>query len=265
MILNKLEITQIPFEKFSTLNVEDLEDLCKQTPFHNYEQWLLPQAAAHYGRWQVATAEGRIDIRKTLRDNIGNNAWELGLYRVMNIASRGLLVKSQSSEEGSTYSRLVPMIMMGLKKFQGIQYESWRHEDVKLIVGDKLAEAMLSEYEDFTQEELLEARDLGLTIKTGVKAGQRKKITSTWSLTGVKRLRVGQLPTLAQTMLCQIWVAHPTLRNEFMILDPKSWDTMPAPIIDSEVLDFAPKKQTTIIQPTIKTVVTDDNKLPWEL
>lgn len=48
-------------------------------------------------------------------------------------------------------------------------------------------------------------------------------------------------------MLTQVWVAHPSLRNEYMVLDPVNWDQMPEPLIPTEL--------HKIITPS---------KLPWD-
>ena len=37
-------------------------------------------------------------------------------------------------------------------------------------------------------------------------------------------------------MDCQLWVAHPSLRNGYMILDTKNLDNIPEPLTDTEVI-----------------------------
>ena len=49
-------------------------------------------------------------------------------------------------------------------------------------------------------------------------------------------------------MLCQIWLAHPQHRTEYMILDPNNWDTIPAPLIETDL---------------IKTTTSSD--VPWDI
>jgi hypothetical protein len=43
------------------------------------------------------------------------------------------------------------------------------------------------------------------------------------------------VPELAQTMIAQIWCAHPSNRTKYMVLDPKNWDAIPAPLISSDI------------------------------
>jgi len=266
MILKRLELEYVTFETYATIKDPlQLAEQAKEDQLHQMESWLLPQILAHYGRWRIVATEGQVDIKETLKLNMQDNPWEIGLWRVCAKMSRGSLVKSQSKPESAPYSRLTPLILAGVKQYQDIPYLAWPKESINLVVDDLMAEAMCAEYEPFSKEELLEAREFGLTTKSGAKQGEQKSALSTWKLTGLQQLRVGELPVLAQTMLCQVWVAHPSLRTKYMILDPKSWDTMPEPLIDSEVLETVPKKQTTKKSAASEKFAEDDNKLPWEL
>jgi hypothetical protein len=123
----------------------------------------------------------------------------------------------------------------------------------------ELYEAASCIIESHTAEALLDIRQLGLTIKSGDKMGTLKKPTSAWALSGVQNTEIGLYPKLTQTMLTQIWVAHPSIRNPLMILDPTNWDNMPQPLISHEVLVDTPKK--TGVKPLVNKPKTDD--LPW--
>jgi hypothetical protein len=59
-------------------------------------------------------------------------------------------------------------------------------------------------------------------------------------LNGIGDTELSAIPALAGTMLCQIWVAHPSLRTEYMVLDPYNWDRMPPSLIATEI--FAQKE-----------------------
>ena len=265
MILKKLQLEYVPFETYAKLKEkESLAAQASEDQLYLMETWLLPQILAHYGKYKVASAEGQVDIKQTLKQNMQDNPWELGLWRCVTKMSRGSLVKSQSKLESAPYSRLVPLIMAGIKQYQDIPYSAWPKQDIHLVVDDLMAEAMCAEYEPFNKEELLEARTLGLTNKSGLKCGELKSATSTWKLTGLQQLRVGELPALAQTMLCQIWVAHPSLRTSSMVLDPQNWDTMPEAIIDYEPMTPA-KKETTKKRAVVQKFDETDNRLPWEM
>jgi hypothetical protein len=133
-----------------------------------------------------------------------------------------------------------------------VPYEAWRPcGGIHQLVDRNLADAMLAQVPELTRDELLELRTLGLTAQTGAKAGQTKSPTSTWRLTGTKTTHIGHLPTLAQTILTQIWLAHPTTRTEYMILSLDNWDKVPEPL---ETLE--------IFQKPVSTPQKD--ALPWQ-
>jgi hypothetical protein len=71
---------------------------------------------------------------------------------------------------------------------------------------------------------------------TGKQVGQTRPAESTWKLYGIQGTEIGGIPTLAQTILAQIWLAHPKHRRASMILDLNDWDAMPEPLIDGEVV-----------------------------
>jgi hypothetical protein len=259
MNLKRLELQYVPFDEYYKLSNKELLELrAKSDQLHQLESWLLPQMLSYYGNWKVVTAEGQIDVLQTLKQNIGDDPWKIGLWRVATKLSRGLLVKSQSKPESACYSRLVPIILAGLKQYQGIPYNAWPKTELNLVTDELLEAAMLAEYENFDKTELLQMRELGLTIRSGDKVGQQKPTHSTWKLTGLQQFRVGKLPILAQTMLCQTWVAHPSIRTKYMVLDPQNWDHMPEPLIDSEVIPVVEAKKP-------KAVIEEDNRLPWEM
>ena len=105
-------------------------------------------------------------------------------------------------------------------------------------------------------ERLMEIRTLGLSTQTGKKSGEVVHPISKWKLTGIKGTELGVAPVHITTMLCQTWVAHHSLRNPLMILNPFDWDgPMPAPLIDTEVITVTPKDTPT---PEYKEL------LPWE-
>jgi hypothetical protein len=265
MILKKLQLEYVPFEEYAHIkDKESLESLAKEHQLHQMESWLLPQIVAHYGKFKLYTAEGQVNVKDTLKLNIKDSEWEIGLWRAVSRLNRGSLVHAQSKPQGAPYSRLVPLIMAGFKQYQGVPYQLWPRDQIHLVVDELLAEAMCAEYDDFTPEELLEARELGLLIKSGNAQGLKKSVTGTWKLSGLQQLRVGNLPTLAQTMLCQCWVAHPSIRTPYMVLDPKQWDSMPEPLIDYEPMTTS-KKETTKKVALVQKFDETDNRLPWEM
>jgi len=107
-------------------------------------------------------------------------------------------------------------------------------------------------------EELIQIRNFGLTNRSGAKAGEQNKPTSQWKLNGLAATQFAGTPVLLSTIMCQIWVAHPSLRTELMILDPEKWDSMPKPLVTGEVFALGSKEKTNVKMPQ------GDVKLPWE-
>jgi hypothetical protein len=109
-------------------------------------------------------------------------------------------------------------------------------------------------------DRLLELREIGLTTKSGERKGSVANPTSQWCLRGIQGTELAHVPKLVSTMLTQIWVAHPSLRTEYMILDPLNWDKQPDPIIANDIFKQPEIKQSKSISQKIIP-----SKLPWEL
>ena len=245
-----------PFDEVPSLQ-EDLEGWANTVKLTAYNSWMLPQILAYYGNYKCTQLEdGTYCPMTLLKDNIGNSKWAVGLWRVITQLKRGSLVKSQSTGEYSKYSSLVPIIMYGLRQSKGIKYSQWNDKGLKALMGDTLYEAATAEVPTLSRSRLLEIRKQGLTFVGGKTPGAMKKATSTWALTGIGGTEIATLPKLTNTMLAQIWVAHPQLRDAAMILDPTDWDNMPDSLIESEVLVDTVK---------VKKVVEEEDTgaLPW--
>jgi hypothetical protein len=184
--------------------------------------------------------------------------WDLGLWRVCCQLKRGAIVPQQSSEQGRHYSQLVPLILAGIKRYQNIPYKRWSPDGLGALVHKELLEVMLYDGEclDLGSEELLEIREQGLTIRSGPKSGEVNKATSQWKLHGLQKTAFLGAPTLLSTVMCQIWVAHPSLRTDLMILDPKNWDQMPKPLVTEEVFIAPSNKIANVSAPL---------SMPWEM
>jgi hypothetical protein len=108
-------------------------------------------------------------------------------------------------------------------------------------------------------EEILEARDKGLTFQTGKNPGSKRNPVTTYKLYGLPP-PFNKMPALAQNMLFQVWVAHPTNRTELMVLDWKDWDSMPSPLIDINV-----GLTTPVIKKATVTKKEVADTLPWDV
>lgn len=247
--ITKQDIWELPIEHWSGLNLGELEQALEADPLHPYASWLLPQLVAFFGSWT---------IRETGRDMVIHNC-DTPLKRVLWMLSRiprSLLVAKQIAQP--EYARFTPLIALGLKRMQNVNYEFWRgYSEREWILEPDLLAAVDVAVPTLGSERLLQIREQGLLTRSGPKAGQLKSAESTWSLSGIQATELGELPKLTQTMLTQCWLAHPKNRRESMILDPLNWDHMPPPLHTAEIFVVEePKPATTKQKPT--------QALPWD-
>lgn len=216
--------------------------------------WLLPQVTAYIAKMPLPRNDkGLIDPKSFRTENFGKDDWHKGLWSYCLSFQRGLIVGSQTAEEGKNYSAIVPLLMMPAKKFNHVPYSDWDREGLHHIVDENLLQAMLcTDKIEATTEEILKWRDNGLTIKTGASAGEKRSPMSYHKLYNITDTPLHSIGWLASVMVTQIWAAHPINRTNLMVLDYLDWDKMPTPLIDHEIL---PTKKST------KLVVKDD--LDW--
>lgn len=185
--------------------------------------------------------------------------WEMGLYYFLRLDSRSAYVKSQY-KEGKQWCSLVPYILYAYKLNNSILYNSWDRNTLKAVVNPGLLSAMLCEVpKDLTREEILAIRDEGLVYKTGAKAGETRSPVNTFKLYSIQDTKMGHLPELAQTMLAQIWCAHPQNRTKYMVLDPTDWDRIPTPLISSEFFSSGPDKTNGLMDEDTGEI----HNMPW--
>lgn len=257
MILKKQDIFELPLNTINGLTQSELELWIKQEHIAPLHQWLLPQLVAYFGTWKLLEhPSGGWDILGMLKHNIGQDPKLQGLWKLSRV-TRSLLLPSQTQHP--QYAQFTPLILMGLKLYKDVPYQSWQGlKHLEYILEPKLLEAVDLTMEQLQvcvglgSEELLAIRNEGLMNKSGKKAGELKPAESTWALTGIQHTKLGILPKLTQSMLAQIWIAHPTKRTKYMILDPINWDLMPEPLVTSEIFTSPEKtqpKQDTFAMP----------------
>jgi hypothetical protein len=236
--LNKLEA--IPLDEIANqVDPKLLEAWVAEQQLQTKEEWLWPQILAHYNRWNlILDTNNIVDIPKTLRINICSD-WELGLWRLVNRVNRSHLIKRQSHPSSVNWSSLAPTILLAQRRDRGVPYQSWPLEGLDRVISKELYECLLwashnPHFRDLGSQELIEIRQQGLLYKTGQKQGQYKSALTTWQLTGLPT-PWREIPRLAITMLTQIWVCHPQLRTQYLILDPWQWDRMPPPLLPDEI------------------------------
>lgn len=188
--------------------------------------WVMPQLLAHLGTYTFKP--NPIDF---LKHNIGNDPREKGIWRLLTKIPRSQIINKASRKYPDMfyYGSLVPVYLAAQKKFNSIPYSSWETDGMEHLVPIQLYSAMVATplQEPIPLEELLHLREIGLNGHSA---------TTFHRLTGISGTTLSKLPAFAQAMLTQIWHAHPTNRNEYMVLDPWDWDKMPEPLITSDVL-----------------------------
>lgn len=207
---------------------------------------------------EVSTVEGKIDGLKLAKHVFDfSDTWQRGLYLFLMLDSRSSYLPSQYKGEGAQFCALVPLIPYAFKLHGKIPYSKWDRGTLHFVVNRSLCKAMLAEYTTPSREELLEGRAHGLTYASGAKIGESRNPVSTYKLWSTKGTVFEGMPELAQTMLAQIWCAHPSNRTHYMVLDPKNWDVMPPPLIVQDIFRAPPPP------PPKHNPLYDSNDLPW--
>jgi hypothetical protein len=234
-MLKKQLLTEIEFDRLTTS--KNLTASANDLHLLAHESWLLPQLLAHFGQWRVVLdQQGLVDIKATLAENVGTDAWQHGVLLVATKLQRSQLVAKQTAESGRHYSALVPLVLAGVRQAQGIRYAQWRTAGLEWVVPEQLYAAMMTPPPQIELSQLLDLRALGLQQR-----GVARAPTSAARLYGLTGTSLGSAPALQQTQLTQTWVAHPSLRVSNMVLDPVNWDSIPEPLIETQVLAQTPQ------------------------
>jgi len=229
---------EVILEERQKAEQEELDKQLESLGVKTKASWLLPQLSAYLATLSLTkNADGKYDPLAFVKDNFKDD-WHFGVYRLCTLGTRGKVVPNQNTEQYRSYSALVPLLLMPFKKFDGVQYSSWDTKGIEKVLDHNLAKAMLcGAVVEMDKSRILENRAHGLLIKSGAKAGQTRSPTSSYKLYGAIDTEMSDLPWLCQVMLTQIWLAHPTVRTDVMVLDWNNWDNMPEPLIASEVMD----------------------------
>lgn len=241
-------IEDLPFDKLGAAVAEaDDVDVLVAKFAESFDiknkSWVYPQIISRIGKWSyIRNSSGLLSGKEVVKRNCVDD-FNKGIYAFCMSDERFVDKQYVNSE----YCRMVPLILSAAKKMANFSYYEWDLAELHFVVNPQLLEAMKTIPPEYSKEELLQFRVEGLTIKSGDKAGRTKSAISTYGLTGLpKELedgRVGpaKLNKLIPMMLCQTWAAHPNNRNKYMILDPKSWESMPEPLIDEDVAPIVAK------------------------
>lgn len=251
MHIRKQDIYTLDIEHWDEYGNDQFLEVVDNSNLCNHSSWLLPQLVAHFGRWRLY-ASGKDTVVKNC-----TTALDRVLYRLTRIR-RSLLIKNQTQQP--EYGQLTPLILCGFKRHQGFSYEQFRELDgLKWILEPLLYESLCGDIPHISKDRLLEIREQGLVYRSGAKQGQKRNPESTWQLFSIGDTELGNSPKLLQSMMTQIWLAHPRYRKQTMILDPQDWDNLPQPVVESQV--FVASDTVVNKKQTNKTVSWPE--LPW--
>jgi hypothetical protein len=127
-----------------------------------------------------------------------------------------------------------------------------------MLLDPELAKLVGVTVPDISQSELIALRNTAVTDKTGPRAGIPNNPATCTKLNHLGDTAIGHLPKLAKFMVLQTWAAHPSNRNEYMILHPNDWDAVPEPLIARDV--FVPPTRSVSSTGAVSFTGSD---LPW--
>lgn len=238
--LDNIPLTSLTHEYLSLIDRNGLgsglapliEDFSSKYNLKHNADWFWGQAFARIAAVPLPLGSDGLYSAKTWYTNYIKN--DTVLYAIAILAkypTRSAIVHKQTEVKYRNYCSLVPLLMAAYKQLQNIPYSAWNKSEVFGIVEPNLYSAMTCTVPDMGISEILEAREYGLTPKTGKSAGVARNPAHSYGLWLPKDNPLYDLPTLAKMMVCQTWCAHPVNRTNLMILDPSNWDNMPEPLI----------------------------------
>lgn len=208
-----------------------IDKLIKHYSLGSFTNKLLPELVQLIGSWHVTrNCDGLVSGLQFCKDHFSTPE-RMGMHRLLTLNSKSDFLEKQYKGDGRTYCALVPIIMYAQRKAKNIKYSEWDPEEIQYVMHSKLCDAMLWRGDVPDNETLLKDRDTALVFQSGARAGSLRDPISTYRLYGTAGTCYEGIPEYAQTMLSQIWCAHPSNRTKYMVLDPINWDNVPMPLV----------------------------------
>jgi hypothetical protein len=239
------------------------EAWCVKNSIPQKLNWLPHQLLAYFGTWTAVVDDtGKYSAPLTWDANTRarGDYYALG-SALLATSTRTNFFKDApkgNQQYKSVINPLVPIILAGFKKFQGINYSEWNPVGLETLLDPELAKLVGVTVPELSHSELIALRNTALTDKEGARAGIPNNPATCTKLNHLGDTAIGHLPKLAKYMALQTWAAHPSNRNEYMILDPNNWDAIPEPLVSKDI--FLPKP----LQATQPRMVTSYSELPWD-
>ena len=231
--------------------------------------WLPHQLLAYFGTWRaIKDDSGKFSAPLTWDTNtrLREDYFALG-SGLLATSTRTNFFKDApkgSQQYKSPINPLVPIVLAGFKKFQGIQYSGWNPINLEVLLDPELAKLVGVTVPDIAISDIIALRNTAVTDKTGPRSGIPNNPATCTKLNHLGDTVLGHLPKLAKYMVLQTWAAHPSNRSEYMILDPNNWDNIPEPLVSRDI--FLHQPSPLVLLKTSKTLCGSDdtaNDLPW--
>lgn len=226
--------------------------------------WLPHQLLAYFGTWQAVRDDtGKYSAALTWDANTRQRGdyFALGSGLLATGARTNFFKDAPKGNQQykSAINPMVPIILAGFKKYQGIKYSDWSLAGLETLLDQDLAKLVGVTVPEIYHSDLIALRNTAITDKTGPRAGIPNNPATCTKLNHLGDTALGHLPKLAKYMVLQTWACHPSNRNDYMILDPNDWDNIPEPLVSKDIfLAQTPK-------PTVPRLsqMSDGNDLPW--
>lgn len=237
------KITDIPFHyllKSETSHL--LEGVGK------YAEWLIPQALEKINEnlLLVRDVTGLINTKESLAKTgqaLGSEGfqWFGGMIKYLTRESRKDIIGNLVQIRNPNISTLVPLVFSALKIHRKVNYSEWDLDNISIhhLIEKPLLDAMKCR-KTFDIENLIQYREHSRVVQSGKTEGKVKELTHTVKILSTKDKEFDSIPSLAKIMYCQIWLAHPSIRTNLMVLNPLDLDSMPEPLSQE---DFIPLKK----------------------
>jgi hypothetical protein len=225
--------------------------------------WLPHQLLAYFGTWTAVKDGDKYSALDTWNANTRDRAdyYALG-SGLLAISARTNFFKDApkgNQQYKSVINPMVPIILAGFKKYQGINYSQWHLEGLENLLDPELAKLVGVTVPEIAHSDIIALRNTAITDKTGPRAGIPNNPATCTKLNHLGDTALGHLPKLAKYMVLQTWACHPSNRHEYMILDPNNWDNLPDPLVSKDIfLHQAPKP---VKMPSY--VASNSTELPW--
>lgn len=221
--------------------------------------WFGQQFMAYFGTWTPVKIDGKYCPEATYTFNVVERQDLFGLGSVLLAKSmRSSFFKDApkgNQQYKSCINSLVPVVLAGFKRYQGIPYMQWDLSKIEFFENSEIQGLVGCRDPKLQQADVLALRNAALTPKTGARAGIPANPATCANLYHLTGTALGHLPKLAKYIILQTWAAHPQNRDMYAILDLEDWDSVPEPLTGTDLF----------VQPQRSLSTNSSIETPWFL